>query len=228
MGILDYDSLKVWGILQAFDKRRDAMPSFRQQLFQEFASRGIAASIEAFKTKYQPKKESRFNVDGITYEIGPARLHEESIEFEISSKIPQDELAERSDFESYFSAIKDMLTHDAKRPEEIGMDNIVQDVGGEEVKERDYVRLLYRYRFEEMYSNDTVAAEVAKLQKDPSARDLPEIPNVNTLAGRVLLLCVEDFMRQEATDRMQRLIEANQKVRQTFKAKTSKASPKVG
>jgi hypothetical protein len=195
------------------------MPNFRQQLFQEFASKGLVTSVEAYKTKHQPKKESRFNIDGITYEIGPARLREDSVEFEISSKIPQDELGNRSDFESYFSAIKDVLADDTKRPEEIDMDNIVQDVDGEETKERDYVRLLYRYRFDEMYSNAAIEAEMAQLQKDPSIRVLPEIPNVNTLPGRVLLVCVEDFMHQEATDRMDRLIKANQEVRKTFAAK---------
>jgi hypothetical protein len=192
------------------------MANFRQQLFQEFASKGIAASIEAFNTKYQPKKDSRFNIDGITYESGPARLNEDHIEFEISSKIPQDELTDRADFDSYFSAIKDRLENDTKRPTDIGMDNIVHDIGGEETKERDYVRLLYRYRFDELYTNEQIAAEMARIQQDPTRRQLPEIPNVNTLAGRVLLLCVEDFMQQEATDRMQRLIEANQQVRQAF------------
>ena len=197
------------------------MSNFRQQLFQEFAAKGLAASIEAFKTQYLPKKENRFHVDGITYEIGPARLQGESIEFEISSKLPQDELAHRSDFDAYFSAIKEMLSQDTRQPEDIGMDNIVQEVGGEETKERDYVRLQYRYRFDEMYDNTAVATEVARLQKDPSARDLPAIPNVNTLAGRVVLFCVEEFMRQEATERMQRLIEANQKVRRDFNPKAA-------
>jgi hypothetical protein len=103
------------------------------------------------------------------------------------------------------------------------MDNIVHDIGGEETKERDYVRLLYRYRFDELYTNEQIAAEVARIQQDPLRRQLPEIPNVNTLAGRVLLLCVEDFLQQEATARMQRLIDANQQVRQAFprEAKTA-------
>ena len=195
------------------------MSNFRQQLFHEYASKGIGASVEAFQMKYQPKKESRFNVDGITYEIGPARLGTDSIEFEISSKIPQDELTDRSDFDSYFAAIKEMLDQDTKRPEEIGMDNIVQEIGGEETKERDYVRLRYRYRFEEMYSNEAIAAEIGRWQKNPAARPLPDIPNVNTVAGRVVMLCVEDFVRQESTARMERLIDANQEVRQTFSAR---------
>jgi hypothetical protein len=97
------------------------------------------------------------------------------------------------------------------------MENIVQqEANGESTKERDYVRLRYRYDFEEMYDNDRVAERLAAMQKDPEAFSLPDIPNVNTLAGRVVLSCVEDFMQQEAMQRMQRLIEANQEVRQGF------------
>src|SRR5262245_48476347 len=61
----------------------NAMSNFRQQLFHQFASQGLATSIDAFKTQYQPKKENRFNIDGITYEIGPARLNGDTITFEI-------------------------------------------------------------------------------------------------------------------------------------------------
>lgn len=192
------------------------MSTFRQQLFHQFASQGLAASIKAFNEQYQPKKDNRFNSDGITYEIGPARLNEDTISFEISSKIPQDELDEREDFDSYFAAIKDSLKHDAKQPTAADMDSIVQEVGGEETKERDYVRLSYCYAFHEMYSDAAISAEIARVRQDPTARPVPEITNVNTLAGRVVLLCVEDFMCQEATTRMQRLIEANQEIRQTF------------
>lgn len=195
------------------------MATFRQQLFHEYAARGILASIEAFQAKYQPKKESRFNVDGITYEIGPARLSTEGIEFEISSKIPQDELDCRDDFESYFTAIKDVLKEDAKQPVEIDMDNIVHEIGGEETKERDYVRLRYCYELDAMYTNEAIASEIARLKQNPAVRPAPDIPNVNTIAGRVVLLCVEDFMHAEATLRMERLIAANQQVRQSFGAK---------
>jgi hypothetical protein len=204
------------------------MATFRQQLFHQFASQGLAASIEAFNLQYQPKKENRFNVDGITYEISPARLSDDNITFEISSKIPQDELDDREDFASYFAAIQDFLKYDAKQPEASDMENIVQEVGGEETKERDYVRLHYRYAFHEMYSDATIAAEIARLQKDPKARPAPEITNVNTLAGRVVLLCVEDFMHQEATARMQRLIEANQEVRQVFSKQLAGKAGTVG
>ena len=98
------------------------MSNFRQQLFHQFASQGLATSIDTFKTQYQPKKENRFNIDGITYEIGPARLNGDSITFEISSKIPQDELDDREDFASFFSAIQDFLKRDAKQPAAIDSD----------------------------------------------------------------------------------------------------------
>lgn len=190
------------------------MSTFRQQLFHQFASQGVAASIETFRAKYEQKKDNRFNVEGITYEIGPARLQADSITFEISSKIPQEELADREDFTSYFQAIQRFLAEDAKQPEDIDMDNIVQDVGGEETKERDYVRLSYRYALHDMYSDAALQEAISKWQENPDSRVVPVIPNVNTLAGRMVLLCVEDFVREEAIQRMQRLIEANQEVRQ--------------
>jgi hypothetical protein len=193
------------------------MPSFREQLFLQFACQGIDGSLNTFKSKYQPKKENRFNFDEITYETSPAKLSEGNLEFEISSKIPQDELLDRNDFESYFSAIKDAMGRDEKQPIATDMENIVHEVGGEELKERDYVRLRYRYSFDEVCSNDVIATELAKYQRDPSLRKLPEIANVNTLAGKLVLLLIEDFFQNEATTRMDRLIEANQQVRQSFK-----------
>ena len=197
------------------------MSSFREQLFQQFASQGILVSIGGFKSKYQPKKENRFNVDGITYETSPAKLSEAGVEFEISSKIPQDELNDRTDFEAYFEAIKAALANDDRNPVATDMENIIQDVGGEDLKERDYVRLRYHYTYDEMCDNDKIAAEIDKVQKEPDSRPLPEIPNVNTVAGKVVLICVEDFFREEATTRMERLIEANKQVLKTFSKSTS-------
>ena len=192
------------------------MSDFRQQLFHQFVSNGVTSCIESFKTQYEAKRENRFHLDGVTYEVSAPAINGDAIELEISSKIPQDDL-ERDEFTNYFEAIEGFLASDAKRPEEMDMENIVQqEADGESTKERDYVRLRYRYGFEEMYDNDTIAERVAAVQKDPEAHPLPEIPNVNTLAGRVVLSCVEEFMRQEATERMQRLIEANQEVRRTF------------
>jgi hypothetical protein len=146
------------------------------------------------------------------------------LEFEISSKIPQDELLDRNDFASYFSAIKEVIALDDKQPIATDMENIVHEVGGEEVKERDYVRLRYRYHFDDVCNNDVIAAELDNYQQDPTSRKLPEIANVNTLAGKLVLLLIADFFQNEATARMDRLIEANQRVRQSFKQQIQTAS----
>lgn len=200
------------------------MSGFRQQLFHQFVDKGVTKCIESFKTQYQAKRENRFHLDGITYEVSPPAINGDAIELEISSKIPQDDL-DREEFTNYFAAIEEFLASDAKRPQDMNVRSTTQqEADGESTKERDYVRLRYRYGFEEMYDNDTVAERIAAVQKDPQTYTLPEISNVNTLAGRVVLSCVEEFMQQEATERMRRLIEANQEVRQTFiKATATKA-----
>ncbi len=192
------------------------MSTFRQQLFHQFAAQGLRTSIAAFNAAYQPKKDQRFNVEGITYEIGPARLEGNSMLFEISSKIPQDELEDRNDFASYFHAIQEFLKADAKQPSAADMDNIVHDIGSDETKERDYVRLSYSYPLDDMYNEAAIQAVLARPEADTLTRPIPVITNVNTRAGRAVLLCVEDFMHQEATTRVQRLIAANQEVRQAL------------
>ena len=193
------------------------MSTFKQQLFLQFASQGLQASSVTFMNEYQPKKDNRFHYEGITYEIAPPRLHENSIEFEISSKVPQDDLSDRDDFTTYFAAIKEFLINDPKQPEDIDLENIIhQDMDGDETKERDYVRLVYRYHFADMYDDATISTEMARAQQDPDAFALPALPNVNTLAGRVVLHCVQRFMHEESMIRMRRLIEANQEVRQGF------------
>jgi len=200
------------------------MATFRQQLFHQFAAQGLAASIAAFNAQYQPKKDNRFNVDGITYEIGPARLSEDSIAFEISSKIPQDELDDRDDFVSYFAAIQDFLKHDAKQPEASDMENIVQEVGGEETKERDYVKLLYSYAEEELCGDKAVRAELKRLQQDPSKGEVPPVPGVNTLAGRVVLSLLKRNIQQGAKVAMDGLIKANTSTRKKMRTTVERAS----
>ena len=84
------------------------MANFKQQFFLQFASLGLAELIADYRTRYEPKKGDRFNVEGITYEIGPASMSHAGIEFEVSSKIPQDELPSKADMVKYFEAVKDL------------------------------------------------------------------------------------------------------------------------
>ena len=76
------------------------MANFKQQFFLQFASLGLTELIADYRNRYEPKKGDRFNVEGITYEIGPAKITREGVEFEVSSKIPQDELPGNEIFRS--------------------------------------------------------------------------------------------------------------------------------
>ena len=50
------------------------MANFKQQFFLQFASLGLTELIADYRNRYEPKKGDRFNVEGITYEIGPAKI----------------------------------------------------------------------------------------------------------------------------------------------------------
>ena len=68
------------------------MPTLKGLLFNQFATEGLSALVEEMQSKYTAKKGRRFNHDNITYEISRPTLNGNTIEFEISSKIPEDEI----------------------------------------------------------------------------------------------------------------------------------------
>ena len=189
------------------------MHSLKQQMFQQFAGEGLRTLIQECKTIYEPKKEDRFNYNGITYEIGPARIVEDGIEYEISSKIPQDELPEKTGISKYFQAVKRIVGKAKKRPHSIDMENIVRELGANEVKERDYVKLKYRYSPEELYEEEEVLREAEELTKDPTKGDLPVVPGLVTVAGRLILSHVRETVMEGTRANVQVLIDANETVR---------------
>ena len=67
------------------------------------------------------------------------------MQFEISSKIPQDELKDHKDMKGYFAKIKKLASRFKNKPVSIEMENIVLDTKKNTEKERDYVKLLYSY-----------------------------------------------------------------------------------
>ena len=80
------------------------MSSLQSQLFVETASVTLSRLTKDLQNRYEPKKGDRFNVEGITYEIGPPKFvdTDKAIRFEISSKIPGEELPESYDHAKYF------------------------------------------------------------------------------------------------------------------------------
>lgn len=189
------------------------MHSLKQQMFQQFAGEGLRTLIQEYKTIYEPKKEDRFNYKGITYEIGPARIVEDAIEYEISSKIPQDELPEKTGISKYFQEVKRIVSKAKKRPHSIDMENIVRELGANEVKERDYVKLKYRYGLEELYEEEEVLREAEELAQDPTKGETPVVPGLATVAGRLILSHVRQTVVEGTRTNVQLLIDANETVR---------------
>jgi len=64
------------------------MASLKGILFNQYAGEGLSQLIEELQSKYKPIKGRRFNQNDITFEISRTVLHDNSLEFEISSKIP--------------------------------------------------------------------------------------------------------------------------------------------
>jgi hypothetical protein len=157
-------------------------------------------------------------VEGITYEIGPATMSREGIEFEVSSKIPQDELPSKADMVRYFEAVKALMTQAGKVPSSIDMENIIREISEEETKERDYVKLRYCLAENTLYDDNMVNTELKRLQEQPAAVKLPEIPGVNTVAGRVVLSLLKRNVQRHAKAIMDELIKANEETRQQMRA----------
>jgi hypothetical protein len=200
------------------------MANFKQQFFQQFASLGLTELIAEYRTRYEPKKGDRFNVDGITYEIGPATISPQGIEFEVSSKIPQDELPSKADMVKYFEAVKVLMLQVGRVPLSIDMENIVREISEEETKERDYVKLRYCLAEQTLYDDNMVSAELKRLQEQPAALKPPEIPGVNTVAGRIVLSFLKQNVQGHARTIMDELIKANKEIRQQMRTTVVGAS----
>jgi hypothetical protein len=200
------------------------MANFKQQFFQQFASLGLSELIADYRNHYEPKKGDRFNVEGITYEIGPAKITAQGIEFEVSSKIPQDELSGRAGMVKYFEAVKTLMQRSGWVPLSIDMENIIREISEEETKERDYVKLRYCLAEHSLYNETMVNAELKRLQERSGAAKPPDIPGVNTIAGRVVLDLLKHNVQRQAKAIMDDLIKANEETRQRVRRTAAGAS----
>src|SRR5262245_23363744 len=194
------------------------MANFKQQFFLQFASLGLSELIADYRSRYEPKKGDRFNVEGITYEIGPAKITREGIEFEVSSKIPQEELPRKADMVQYFEAVRALMQRSGRVPLSIDMENIIREISEEETKERDYVKLRYCLAENSLYNDTMLDAELKRLQEQPEAATLPEIPGVNTVAGRLVLTLLKRNVHRQARMIMDELIRANEETRQQVRS----------
>ena len=192
------------------------MPTLKGLLFTQYASEGLSALVEEMQSKYSTKKGRRFNHENITYEISRPSLKDNAIEFEVSSKIPEDELKNSKQLQSFFQQIKKVLDKGKHKPVSVEMENIIWDSRKETEKKRDYVKLKYQCPLDDLFDNDLVAKKSDAI----GGKDDPSVPNTSsafTPAGRVVLSVVRDSMQDFGRDSLVKLIDANKKVKRALK-----------
>ena len=192
------------------------MPTLKGLLFNQYATEGLSALVEEMKSKYTAKKGRRFNHDNITYEISRPALNGNDIEFEISSKIPEDEIKNPKEMQSYFQQIKKVLGKGKNKPASIEMENIVWDSRKETEKKRDYVKLQYRCPLDDLFDNKVVAKRHEQVMSG-QAPSITDSPSAFTKAGSVVLVVVRETMHQFGKESLVKLMDANKQIKASLK-----------
>ena len=193
------------------------MPTLKGLLFSQYAAEGLSALIEEMQSSYTAKKGRRFNNDNITYEISRPALKGNAIEFEISSKIPEDELKTPKEMQSYFDQMKKNLAKSKNKPESIERENIVWDSKKETEKKRDYVKLQYRFPLDDLFDDKVVVKRQEKVVSGEVDPSMPDSSSAFTKAGNVVLGIVRETMQQRGKDNLLELMEVNKKVKASLK-----------
>lgn len=193
------------------------MPTLKGLLFNQYAAEGLVALVEEMQSSYTAKKGRRFNNDNITYEISRPALKGNAIEFEISSKIPEDELKTPKEMQTYFDQMKKILAKSKNKPESIERENIVWDSKKDTEKKRDYVKLQYRFPLDDLFDDKVVAKRHEKVMSGEVDPSMPDSSSAFTNAGKVVLGVVRETMQQRGKDSLLELIEVNKKVKASLK-----------
>ena len=193
------------------------MPTLKGLLFSQYAAEGLSALIEEMQSSYTAKKGRRFNNDNITYEISRPALKGNAIEFEISSKIPEDELKTPKEMQSYFDQMKKNLTKSKNKPESIERENIVWDSKKETEKKRDYVKLQYRFPLDDLFDDKVVVKRQEKVMSGEVDPSMPDSSSAFTKTGNVVLGIVRETMQKRGKDNLLELMEVNKKVKASLK-----------
>lgn len=193
------------------------MATLKKILFGQSAGEGLTSLVEELQKKYAPKKGRRFNHANITYEVSRPDVVEDNIQFEISSKIPQDELKGNQDMKSYFKEIKKRVSKLKRKPVSVEMENIIWDSKKDSEKKRDYVKLLYSYPLDDLYSDKKITEKFEKINQADSKESLPEAKGALTPQGNMVLQLVEESIQNFARENVEELINANKQVRADMK-----------
>ena len=193
------------------------MPTLKGLLFNQYAAEGLSLLVEELQSKYTAKKGRRFNHKNITYEISRPVLNQGTIEYEISSKIPEDEIKNPKEMQTYFQQIRKILSKEKLKPESIEMENIVWDSKKETEKKRDYVKLLYKLPLDDLFDDQVVARRHENIMSGQADPSVPHSSSAFTMAGNVVLADVRDSIQNIGRENINSLIEANKEVKAGLK-----------
>ena len=193
------------------------MPTLKGLLFNQYAAEGLSLLVEELQSKYTAKKGRRFNHNNVTYEISRSSLNQGAIEYEISSKIPEDEIKNQKEMQAYFQQIKKILSKGKLKPESVEMENIVWDSKKETEKKRDYVKLLYKFSLDDLFDDQVVAENHKNIMAGQADPKVPQSSSAFTMAGNVVLATVRDTIQNIGRDNVNSLIEANKDVKTGLK-----------
>ena len=193
------------------------MPTLKGLLFNQYAAEGLSLLVEELQSKYTAKKGRRFNHNNVTYEISRSSLNQGAIEYEISSKIPEDEIKNPKEMQAYFQQIKKILSKGKLKPESVEMENIVWDSKKETEKKRDYVKLLYKFSLDDLFDDQVVAENHENIIAGKADPKVPQSSSAFTMAGNVVLATVRDTIQNIGRDNVNSLIEANKDVKTGLK-----------
>ena len=193
------------------------MPTLKGLLFNKYAEKGLSLLVEELQSKYTAKKGRRFNHNNVTYEISRPSLNQGTIEYEISSKIPEDEIKNPKEMQAYFQQIKKILSKGKLKPESVEMENIVWDSKKETEKKRDYVKLLYKFPLDNLFDDQVVAKRHENIMAGQADSKVPDSSSAFTMAGNVVLADVRDTIQNNGRENLNNLIEANKEVKAGLK-----------
>jgi len=186
-------------------------------LFNQFAAEGLTSLVEEMQSKYTAKKGRRFNYNNVTYEVSRPTLSEGTIEYEISSKIPENEIKTPKQMQAFFQQVKKFISKGEFKPESMEMEDKVWDDKNDTEKKRDYVKLLYKFHLDDLFDDEQVAKRHKNIQEGGKDPDVPHSASTFTKAGNLVLADVRDTMKNIARDNINNLIDANKKIKEALK-----------
>ena len=186
----------------------------RDRIFYRTVNDAVDKVRDEYCAKYKPKKGNRFFINGITYELSEGKLQHETVQFEISSKIPQEIFDKKGLNLKYFNEIKKLMNSKPKKPVDIKMENIIHSTIVNEVKERDYVKCTYVYKESELYNDKEVTLTVQQVQG--KKLKLPEISGITTIPGQAVLYLIGKNIYSGAKANIDDLIKSNDTVMKKF------------